>query len=115
VDALGRFGFRGTREKVSRPVSMAAPTNRRRLSDTLAARPEGEEGAHRQDELAYLEVRLSALPERERFVIREVYFGAATNAEVGAQLGVSKERVRQIKDSALRRLREAYGLAEAES
>ena len=56
---------------------------------------------------------LDILPERERYVVERRYGlegdGSATLEEIGADIGVTRERVRQIQTSALRRLR-AYAL-----
>jgi RNA polymerase sigma factor (sigma-70 family) len=56
---------------------------------------------------------LDILPERERYVVEQRYGlegdGSATLEEIGADIGVTRERVRQIQTSALRRLR-AYAL-----
>jgi RNA polymerase primary sigma factor len=56
---------------------------------------------------------LDILPERERYVVEQRYGlegdGSATLEEIGAGIGVTRERVRQIQTSALRRLR-AYAL-----
>jgi RNA polymerase primary sigma factor len=52
---------------------------------------------------------LETLPKRERYVVERRYGldggGCATLAEIGAGIGVTRERVRQIQRSALRRLR----------
>lgn len=52
---------------------------------------------------------LNILPERERYVVERRYGligdGNVTLEEIGAGLGVTRERVRQIQSSALRRLR----------
>ena len=52
---------------------------------------------------------LETLPERERYVVERRYGldgdGCATLAEIGAGIGVTRERVRQIQRSALSRLR----------
>lgn len=56
---------------------------------------------------------LDILSERERYVVERRYGlegdGSATLEEIGAGIGVTRERVRQIQTSALRRLR-AYAL-----
>lgn len=53
-------------------------------------------------------LQLTSLDQREREVIRALYGidqPAMTLAEAGMQLGVSRERARQIRDKALRKLR----------
>jgi len=54
---------------------------------------------------------LEALPDRDRKILH-LYFGfhdydPATYQQIGTQLGVSRERVRQLKEDALNRLRHA--------
>lgn len=56
-----------------------------------------------------IERSLSTLTERERDVIR-LFFGIGMNhgltlEEIGAQFDLTRERVRQIKEKAIRRLR----------
>ena len=57
-----------------------------------------------------IDLPMNALPEREAFVL-ESLFGLSSNPktlqEIGVHLGISKERVRQIKNRALTRLRSA--------
>ena len=48
---------------------------------------------------------LATLTKRERFVIIETFFNDSTFTEVGACLGVSGGRVRQIQSKALRKIR----------
>jgi RNA polymerase primary sigma factor len=68
---------------------------------------------------AHLESALQQLPPREGFIVRQ-RFGLGTNdsqtlEEISAHLGVSRERVRQLENRALARLREvcdAQGLRE---
>jgi RNA polymerase primary sigma factor len=77
------------------------------LPDTLnrdAGRADLREGAHRGDRGA-----LSSLKEREAKILR-LYFGLdgeepMTLEQIGALLGITRERVRQIKEKALSRLR----------
>lgn len=64
-----------------------------------------------RDESDFLEARLSArLTDRQRYVVRR-YFGldgegGTTLEAIGIALGVSKERIRQIKDDSIRKLRQ---------
>ena len=81
------------------------------LSDLLA----GETEADAEDPLmesalqGHVRDLLDVLPERERYVVEQRYGLAgdepATLEEIGAGIGVTRERVRQIQTSALRRLR----------
>jgi RNA polymerase primary sigma factor len=62
---------------------------------------------------------LDTLPERERYVVERRYGldseGCASLAEIGAEIGITRERVRQIQSSALRRLRSRALEVEVES
>jgi RNA polymerase sigma-32 factor len=55
----------------------------------------------------WLKSALTSLPEREQHIIRERHLKeeSTTLAELGAELGISKERVRQIEHRALQELR----------
>lgn len=48
---------------------------------------------------------ISGLPERHAHVVRRCVMGEATLHEVGCELGITKERVRQIREAALSILR----------
>jgi RNA polymerase sigma factor (sigma-70 family) len=94
---------------LSSPLSESSPdtTIADLLADHSQATPEDEFVARSEDEL--LEKVLSTLTSREAIVIK-LRFGLGngtehTLAEIGRKLGVSRERVRQIEDDALRKLR----------
>ena len=77
------------------------------LADARAAAP--EEDAFAAELKRTVDRVLSSLKEREAKVVR-LYFGLddqepMTLDEIGVHLGVTRERVRQIKEQALRRLR----------
>jgi RNA polymerase primary sigma factor len=60
-----------------------------------------------------LETALAALPPRDAKVLR-LYFGlddgkSRTLEEIGRMMGVTRERIRQLRDRALRQLREQHG------
>ena len=60
-----------------------------------------------------LENALAALPSRDAKVLR-LYFGlddgnSRTLEEIGRMMGVTRERIRQLRDRALRQLREEHG------
>jgi RNA polymerase primary sigma factor len=60
-----------------------------------------------------LEEALAALPPRDAKVLR-LYFGlddgkSRTLEEIGRMMGVTRERIRQLRDRALRQLREQHG------
>jgi RNA polymerase primary sigma factor len=81
------------------------------LSDLLADEPASEtEDLFMGDALKRtVHDLLETLPERERYVVERRYGldggGCAALAEIGQELGVTRERVRQIQRSALSRLR----------
>ena len=79
------------------------------LPDTRQEPPDAE--AVRNSDRALLDSVLTKLKERERYILR-LYFGLETNVpltlqEIGDLIGVSRERVRQIKETALSKLRYA--------
>ncbi len=56
---------------------------------------------------------LSVLSERESYII-SLYYGlgpeeALTLEEIGGRLGLTRERIRQIKEKALRKMRQSVG------
>src|SRR5215211_8487146 len=62
---------------------------------------------------ADLDAALAALPSRDAKVLR-LYFGlddgkTRTLEEIGQMMGVTRERIRQLRDRALRQLREQHG------
>ena len=63
-----------------------------------------------------IEQALTELNERERAVIN-AYFGIGeermTMAEIGEQMGLKRERVRQIRDRATRRMRKIIAIRKA--
>jgi len=84
------------------------------LVDTQSAPPDAD--LLHESARGHVDIVLSSLGDRERFVICR-YFGldgneALTLDRIGNHLGVTRERVRQIKEAALGRLRQ---ITEAES
>jgi RNA polymerase primary sigma factor len=89
-----------------------------RLLDYLADRTErGSDTEAFEHALSeHIDASFRALREREARILR-LYYGldrpeAMTLEEIGAMLGITRERVRQIKEKALARLR---GASEAEA
>lgn len=82
------------------------------LSDPELSLPDAD--AEARDESEGLESMISSLPDTERKVLCMYFgigFGEAFNLlEIGKVVGLSKERVRQIKEKALSRLREQASL-----
>lgn len=79
------------------------------LPDTRQEPPDAE--AVRNSDRALLDSVLTELKERERYILR-LYFGLETGVpftlqEIGDLIGISRERVRQIKEIALGKLRTA--------
>ena len=70
--------------------------------------PLADEDVLQTDSLEAYEQALASLNERERYVVK-AFFGigqeAQTMAEIGMDMGLKRERVRQIRDRAVRRLR----------
>lgn len=71
----------------------------------LGAQPAAEADVDARMERASLEAAVSRLPERERCIVAEHYFGGRRFKDVGRMLGVSEPRVSQLHSRALSRLR----------
>jgi RNA polymerase sigma factor (sigma-70 family) len=74
----------------------------RRWADQLPGRPEGEPRADLDDWWA---VHLRDLPQRSREVVERRVRGGESLHEIGAALGIGAERVRQVFEQAMARLR----------
>jgi RNA polymerase sigma factor (sigma-70 family) len=72
---------------------------------TLDVDPPGPEPAEIDELTEAVRARLNQLPERERRLIRQRYMQGRTLTSVGEEEGVSCERVRQIIQRGLARLR----------
>jgi RNA polymerase primary sigma factor len=101
---------------VSKPISLDAPRGNSATTTLLDLLPDtsdadGEEQGM-ADALSFpVQEAMEQLRERERYVLR-LYFGfdapnTMTLDEIAARLGITRERVRQIKDRALSRLKKA--------
>ena len=105
------------------PLSLEAPVGEResaQLSDFLqaASTPSGGDMTTSLIRREQLEVALSQVTEREREVL-QLRYGLhdgppQTLEEVGAHLGVTRERVRQIELRALKKLRQLSPESDAE-
>jgi len=76
------------------------------IPDVNAAGPAGT--AEADDLHASIRAALDRLAPRHAFVLRRYYLDEATLEDIAAELGVSKERVRQIREKAERKLREDF-------
>ena len=106
--------------EIGEVVSIDSPVDEgpktRRLHDVLASEltdPEGDAGE--REALSWLRVAVNEIPDdRRRHVLRRRFGldGAEpqTLSEVGAEIGLSRERVRQIERDALAELRSMAGL-----
>lgn len=110
----GGAGDGGRRRAVMVSLEAEPGPGRRgtRLSERLEAPAavRTDRPVHRRERRHALETSLAFLPEREERVLR-LFFGLdgsapRTLARIGREMGVSRERVRQIKDRALDRLRD---------
>ena len=77
------------------------------IPDTGAPSP--EEAAGRLEALQKVLEAMAGLSWRDRFIIRWLYFEGATLQVIGDELGLTRERVRQLKEIALTELRGALG------
>ncbi len=102
----------GLTEKITSIDTAFAGDNDKSLLDTLAdPQTLDPSDSIQNEELSHnLEHWLELLPERQREVLMRRFglagFEAATLETVGEQIGLTRERVRQIQVEALRRLRE---------
>jgi len=76
------------------------------LADALASDTRGpEDECARGEERTLADVALSVLTDREALVVRSALMGDETFSDVGAKLGVSKQRAKQICDKAVVKMR----------
>jgi len=87
----------------------------RPLIETLSAEEQAAPDDHLYMRVMREDVRrsLSVLAEREAMII-SLYYGlgteeALTLEEIGQRLGLTRERIRQIKEKALRKMRQSVG------
>jgi RNA polymerase sigma factor (sigma-70 family) len=81
------------------------------LDLTRFAAEEDDSPSWRADKL---ELLIDELPPRERGIIRERYFGDKSLADIGRDMGLTRERVRQLEKRALGWLKESIARAEEE-
>lgn len=62
-----------------------------------------------ESESAELAEAMARLTERERFVLRRRFWSEMTLEQIGAELGVTRERIRQIEARALEKLKKRLG------
>lgn len=100
----------------SRALSVDAPMGRRTNTSLLSLlvnpdAPMADERVHSEAIEDAVEYALTLLDERESRVVN-AYFGInqehETMAEIAEDMGLKRERVRQIRDKAVRKLRKAY-------
>lgn len=76
------------------------------LPDTEAISP--DEAADVEDLRAGLRIALERLPANQAVVLRRYYLEDALLADIAAELGVSSERVRQIREAGEKKLRQDF-------
>ena len=69
-----------------------------------------EKENERQNTFAILKGIINKLPHRYRLIIKKIFYGEKNLREIGEELNISRERVRQMQNEALKRL---YPLAKA--
>ena len=99
--------FRGTDARYDEPVSEDQDV---RLSDVIPVDQEGTVLDALVSTVDEHQIRalVEQLGDREQHVIVERYFRGRSLVEIGEDLGVGRERARQIEAAALRRLREWF-------
>ncbi len=111
-DAVGDTSAR----QQSKPLSVDAPIGHRTNMNLLAVlvnpdAAQADERVHSEAMENAVEYALTLLDERESKVVN-AFFGISqeheTMAEIAEDMGVQRERVRQIRDKAVRKLRKAY-------
>ena len=105
-----------TAHQQSKPLSVDAPLGHRTNTSLLSVlvnpdAPLADERVHSEAVEEAVEFALQSLDEREGRVVN-AFFGIdqehETMAEIAEDLDVKRERVRQIRDKAIRKLRKAY-------
>lgn len=107
---------RAIREQNGKPMSVDAPMNGRTNMNLLSVlvnpdSPMADRRVYSETVEQSVEFALRSLPERERRVV-ETFFGLdrerETLAEIAEDMDLKRERVRQIRNRAIRRLRKTY-------
>jgi DNA-directed RNA polymerase specialized sigma subunit len=88
--------FAGLKDRATRPSE---------VTEHIACRADGRDGLGEVLELA------AGLPARWRYVVEQIYIQGRKYADVGQQLGVSKQRAQQIVGEAIGRLKRLLGVA----
>ena len=107
-----RVESRGDGQTRSVDAPLGTKTNVSLLSVLVNAdSPMADERVYQANMLAAVEKALDSLNERESHVVN-AYFGLGqdnlTMAEIAVDMGLKRERVRQIRDKAVRKMRKAY-------
>ena len=97
-------------ERISSLDAPRSDSDDRALIEQLVVENEAGTGAAHGDESpSPIEILFAQLPERQRHVLERRYglndHGVQTLAEIAAELGLTRERVRQIQSEGLARLR----------
>lgn len=94
-------------DSLDRPIASDEPGGT--LADTVTDRSAGSVESHLDDrELrGYLRDALALLPERHRFVVVGHFLEGRSMTELGQLLGVTQSRASQLKEDALRLIRQA--------
>ena len=109
--AIGRSD-RQLRDPLNKCLSLDAPINEDEETTFKDTVPDphdyAEEAEHHvfvQELRHALDEAMAALPAREATAVRSYYYDRQTQAETAEQLGVTYQRVKQLRDSGLHRLR----------
>ena len=104
---LGRTILRITTIESTSPLATADSVDEANLPPVMVpsepAAPDAEYEQHEVEDR--VRAAITALPDRERKVVRMYYYGESTMKEIGREIGVNESRVSQLHARAVRRLR----------
>jgi RNA polymerase sigma factor (sigma-70 family) len=104
--------FRRAYDTVTRNPGLGTPLPEPEAPGELPADDHAQEAVEDQLLADQAKALMPLLPERERYVIEQHIMRARTQQDVGAELGVSDGRIRQLLTAGLRRLRALIGTLE---
>jgi len=110
LDELRKMDWipRGARSKaIEQIVSLYGETGETSIIDTIEERTEGDpfDAIADADFKKFIQADLN---KRERYILLAYYFDGRTYQDIGRSLGVTRERIRQILEELLEKIRRTY-------